>query len=208
MKLYSYTVKFDSGFAPNPFGKFCTLATCKPKIRLYAQEGDWVMGSGSVATVGGDRLVYAMEITKVLSLQDYAKNPNFKYKKPIMNGSWKERCGDNVYEKVDGEWTQLPSPFHGSAHLEKDTGGQNVLISENFYYFGKEAIEIPKQFQKLIFKRGYKKEFDDDLVQEFIDWLKTKYRKGIHGDPIDREGECDCEEPMTNSSKDSGCAPC
>ena len=32
MKLYSYIVARDFGFAPNPFYGFCTLATCKPKI--------------------------------------------------------------------------------------------------------------------------------------------------------------------------------
>ena len=29
-KLYSYIVATDSGFSPNPFHGFCTLACCKP----------------------------------------------------------------------------------------------------------------------------------------------------------------------------------
>ncbi|WP_225761747.1 hypothetical protein [Acinetobacter sp. Marseille-P8610] len=33
MKIFSYVVSRDFGFAPNPFFNFCTLATCKPKIR-------------------------------------------------------------------------------------------------------------------------------------------------------------------------------
>jgi len=40
--LYSYIVKTDTGFAPNPFHGFCTLACCKPimrrKIRDYIVE--------------------------------------------------------------------------------------------------------------------------------------------------------------------------
>ena len=40
---------------------------------------------------------------------------------------------------------------------EKDFSGEYVLICENFNYFGKEAVEIPKWFQKLIFKLGNKK---------------------------------------------------
>ena len=32
-KGYSYIITRDYGFAPNPFGGVCTLATCKPKIR-------------------------------------------------------------------------------------------------------------------------------------------------------------------------------
>ena len=38
MTLYSYTVAADTGFAPNPFHGFCTLACCKPGIRRTAQE--------------------------------------------------------------------------------------------------------------------------------------------------------------------------
>jgi len=41
--LYSYVVRYDSGFAPNPFGGYCTLATCKPEIRKTAQLGDWLV---------------------------------------------------------------------------------------------------------------------------------------------------------------------
>lgn len=44
MRLYAYTMTSDSGFAPNPFHGFCTLATCKARIRERATTGDWVLG--------------------------------------------------------------------------------------------------------------------------------------------------------------------
>lgn len=31
--LYSYALKWDTGFAPNPYGDYCTLACCKNQIR-------------------------------------------------------------------------------------------------------------------------------------------------------------------------------
>ena len=40
VKLYSYIVAVDSGFAPNPFHGFCTIATCKPRIRKTAEIGE------------------------------------------------------------------------------------------------------------------------------------------------------------------------
>ena len=46
-RIHSYVVRYDSGFAPNPFYGYCTLATCKPSIRKGADIGDWVVGSGS-----------------------------------------------------------------------------------------------------------------------------------------------------------------
>ena len=44
MKIYSYIVKRDYGFAPNPFYGYCTLATCKPVIRKHAEIGDIIQG--------------------------------------------------------------------------------------------------------------------------------------------------------------------
>ena len=58
MTLYSYTIAIDTGFAPNPFNGFCTLACCKPGIRRTAQDGDYVVGIGPKGS--GNRVVYAM----------------------------------------------------------------------------------------------------------------------------------------------------
>ena len=67
-RIHSYVVRYDSGFAPNPFYGYCTLATCKPNIRRSADIGDWVVGSGSNdRTVRrGGRLVYAMRVRIVV----------------------------------------------------------------------------------------------------------------------------------------------
>lgn len=61
-RLYSYTITHDTGFAPNPFWGWCTLATCKPQIRRTAQVGDWIAGLSPKAT--GNRLVYAMQVSE------------------------------------------------------------------------------------------------------------------------------------------------
>src|SRR5712692_10528871 len=55
VKLYSYVVARDYGFAPNPFFGFCTLATCKPEIRKAAAIDDWVIGTGSKRQNRGNR---------------------------------------------------------------------------------------------------------------------------------------------------------
>ena len=49
MRLFSYVVARDYGFAPNPFFGVCTLATCKPIVRRVAAIGDWIVGTGSKA---------------------------------------------------------------------------------------------------------------------------------------------------------------
>ena len=52
MRLFSYKMTHDSGFAPNPFGYTSTLATCKPQIRLHKSVDDWIAGFTSRTLAG------------------------------------------------------------------------------------------------------------------------------------------------------------
>jgi hypothetical protein len=54
MSLVSYKMTHDSGFAPNPFHGYLTLATCKPGIRRSGSRrvGDWIAGFTSAALCG------------------------------------------------------------------------------------------------------------------------------------------------------------
>lgn len=59
MKLYTYIVTHDTGFAPNPFGEYCTLANCTPNhMGIRADADDWICGFSGKAD--GHRLVYAL----------------------------------------------------------------------------------------------------------------------------------------------------
>ena len=95
MRLYSYVVVSDTGFAPNPFDNFCTLATCKPRIRKNAKIGDIIIGTGSKSNVGNDKLIYAMKITERMNYNDYfndnrfiGRSDNIYY---LDNNSWKQK---------------------------------------------------------------------------------------------------------------------
>lgn len=164
MSYYSYVVPRDYGFAPNPFGKYCTLATCKPKIRKSAQLGDWIFGTTSIAGRKLPRLVYAMQVTKKITYNQYFNDSEFSYKKPVMNGSLKKMYGDNIYhtEEINGVMTWIQDDSHHSyengkinlLNLRRDTSCEYVLISDNFYYLGKDAILIPQNFVNHVCKKG------------------------------------------------------
>ena len=56
-RLFSYVVRYDYGFAPNPFEGCCTIATCKPQIRRAALgrrlgSRHWVRRQGSRRSAG------------------------------------------------------------------------------------------------------------------------------------------------------------
>jgi len=194
MKLYSYVVRHDTGFAPNPFWGYCTLATCKPGIRQSAQAGDWVVGTGSVRTVGSGMLVYAIQVAEVLPLECYFSDSRFEAKKPIVGGTPRQCCGDNMYFKDDrGEWKWIPSAYHRKqAEKERDIKGRNVLIARHFYYFGGHAVEVPSEYSDLIVVRGYKYKHNPDAVRSFLGWLETSFKPGIHGSPYDNPGCASC----------------
>ena len=110
MRVYSYIVTHDTGFAPNPYWDYCTLACCKPLIRRTAQQGDWIIGLSPKAK--GNKLIYAMQVTeKPLTFKQYFKDKRFKKKIPKLNSkAWSAKCGDNIYKPLpDGEYQQLPS---------------------------------------------------------------------------------------------------
>ena len=45
MKICLYTVKVDTGFAPNPFYGYCTLTACTPNhMNAKLDKGDYIAG--------------------------------------------------------------------------------------------------------------------------------------------------------------------
>lgn len=200
-RLFSYVVRYDSGFAPNPFYGYCTLATCKPVIRQAAQVGDWIVGTGSADKKirRENRLVHAMRIKETLDFRTYWDDSRFRKKRPMRQGSRRQSCGDNIYfrSEDDSRWLQLDS-FHAhldasirANHIVRDTGTDRILISDDYYYFGGEGPEIPAVFRDpsrydLCRKvRQRKRLEDDDWIDEFSAWLRTFGDPGYYGRPLD-----------------------
>ena len=186
MRLYVYVVTHDTGFAPNPFHGYCTLATCKPHIRGRAEAGDWVIGLGSTQNGQAGKLVYAMRVEEAMSFDDYWNEPRFREKRPKRTGRQEWQCGDNIYrsDAETGEWIQAPryhSMGNGCAdidHIKRDTNPPRALISEQFVYFGKSAIDIPNHIlfydkpDRFIGIRGHRCNFPPTLEDSMAEWLQ------------------------------------
>ena len=200
-RIHSYVVRYDSGFAPNPFYDYCTLATCKPSIRRGAEIGDWVVGSGSNdrSVRRGGYLVYAMRVTETLTFDEYGVDPRFESKKPYRNGSRKQSCGDNIYFKAApaSAWQQRDS-FHSRPngtlnpdHVARDTGVNRVLISNDFVYFGGEGPEFPEELKdqqdRPLCKTGIGlTTFDDaQLIANLEKWIRSFDVSGYQGTPFE-----------------------
>jgi Nucleotide modification associated domain 2 len=186
MAIFSYVLVYDTGFAPNPFGGFCTLATCKPKIRLKARVGDWVIGTGSTRGVGHRRLVYAMRISEIVPLEIYGSDPSFASKRPKFDGAHWRQFGDSIYYRnKQGAWQQRPSQ-HGTEEMDRDLRGENVLMAEEFYYFGQKAVPLPSELLPLVKKGpGHRRCTEPQLEERLASWLRSTFPAGKLGEPED-----------------------
>ncbi len=144
-KYLFYKMTHDSGFAPNPFWRYLTLATCTPNhMRADLQKGDWIIGVES-SILANERekanlnpdieqlLIYIAKIDEVLTLDQYFRDPRFEKKKFKKSSNYKERRGDNVYYIEDGNWKWLRSHDHESDELCK--------LSEEEIFFNVEDLD-------------------------------------------------------------------
>lgn len=194
--LYIYVVARDFGFAPNPYHGYCTLATCVPRIRASAQIGDWVMGVGGNRLEATGKVIYLMNVSETCTFNEYWADERFVRKRPVRNGSLLMMVGDNIYHRMPSKkWNQLdshhsnPDGSKNSDNLKRDTSADKVLISERFYYFGKNAKKI--NLERIGYKnhRGHsKKKLDDKKISDFIKKFENKnklYMNIVTGDPFD-----------------------
>ncbi|WP_444436508.1 hypothetical protein [Pseudomonas sp. A6] len=193
MRLLKYVMTHDSGLAPNPFFGVCSLALCTPNHRkAKLLPGDWVVGHSSKST--GRRLVYAMQLTKVLSMDEYFKA--FPEKRPDPDGSLEQRSGDNLYFRENGRWLRVPSAEHNDVESFRNDQGCPVYLAEgddHFWYFG-AANPMPEiqgfadRFPWLIHGRQGCAYIDDvERIQVFAEWLSSLKRSGCLGNPRDQQ---------------------
>lgn len=171
-KLFSYVLDHDHGFAPNPSGGYCPLCKCKygsggyKNVVELADKGDWIVGTGGVKRVsaGHGKIIYAMRVDEKLSLADYYKDQRFK-----------------------GRIDARPD--------EVSVKGHYALVSRHFFYFGKNAIEIAEKYLDYPLEMkgpGFRyKGFGDEFISDFIHWLETTYKPGVHGVPCEPHEEFD-----------------
>lgn len=187
MRAFTYVVASDSGFAPNPYHGWCTLACCKPRIRAAAEPGDLVVGlSRGCATV-----VYAMRVGARLTFAEYWADPRFAKKRP----AWRsrnpiERLGDNLYAPdTSGHYAQQPSVHWDHAqgrtderHRRRDLSVETVLVADEFVYFGGEGPRLPDGLEFARVGRAHRCNFDAPQLGALLQYFDGQPR-GVMGPP-------------------------
>jgi len=193
--LYSYTVRYDDGAAPNPFNGMCTLAICKPAIRRTAAPGDWIAGLGSARYGKALHLVYAMQIAEVLTWKEYDARASreWPHRVPDLDSTDLTRqLGDCIYDHSTSERTQRRSVHTGGGQRQRDKDlNGDVLVARRYLYFGSSEMALPsvkrRDLTTLVLRgQGHKRQSNMGLLPKFVDWyseLEARLGNGQHGWP-------------------------
>ncbi len=193
--LYTYVMQHDAGLAPNPFWGTCTLAVCTPNHQgSRAKRGDWIAGVSDKRR--GYKLIYVMEVDERVQMNDYFRDERFAAKKPILDGTARQRCGDNFYSlDATGLWIQHPNRYHtGPACLVQDTRHPCVFVARRFWYLGRKAVDMPEAFLPMFGGRGARVNHPPELVASFRAWVRASLKEGVNALPRDLEGD-GCSPP-------------
>lgn len=197
MRLFSYKITRDYGFAPNPFYGVCTLATCKPQIRASANIGDIVVGCGSSANNLVGRVIFLLRVSGKSTFQEYWENPSFQMKKPFFKGSLRRAYGDNIYHRNNfGNWMQdkshhsFPDGSLNTDNLDRDMSCNFVVWGTDFVYWGRKAPLIPPELRSFqgddLYPntRDRRSRFHHNFVEAVNSWFLTIPVRGYIGRPV------------------------
>ena len=171
MRLWRYVIVHDAGSAPNYEPPYLTLAICKPRIRLGAQPGDFVLSfAGQPLSPDPNRVVWGGVVSERVSFQEYWIDPRFAGKRPSAS-----MVPDNIYEPGPFGLVQVENRIHDQSHVARDVNGHWVLIFEPAWRLDPEVASLPKHFADLYLpqnaRRGHRvSELDDGVAAELSAW--------------------------------------
>ena len=120
-----------------------------------------------------------MEVKKNITYDEYWNDKRFSKKKPNKQSA-KGKCGDNIYHKNSGDhWIQKKGSHHNESDIKRDTKGGVVLVSNNFFYLGKECIHIPKNIKESI-NRSWRESGHKTSIDQL--GRNHKYLNGMSGE--------------------------
>ena len=148
--VFIYAMTNDSGFAPCVQKNWFTLACCKGGVRggMRKSAAKEFLAGNNVYLLGlcGKTLdrekanlpVYLAKIDEVIEMEEYYAD----------SGRSKGRA-DDVYKVINGELISKANNPHKTHYLhEKDKGGQYVLCSHQFTYWGNKCGESGHEIEQ------------------------------------------------------------
>ncbi|MCY1305407.1 Nucleotide modification associated domain 2 [compost metagenome] len=139
-----------------------------------------------------------MRVGEKRHLREYFTDPRFQDKIPNLQAPGAmPKAGDNIYRPlVPGasepeHFEQLRNPNHwggmgpSEADRQRDISGQYVLIADEFYYFGANALSIPADIRPYLpsGQSAQGRLTPQGHAERFIRFIRDRYQTGRHGNP-------------------------
>lgn len=191
--IYVYKLTCDNGGAPCIYKSTLSLSICKPRIRMDAKVGDWIVGFGgkSKPELRG-RLIYIAQVTAIECNGDYYAGEQYRNRPDCVY----RRTGSG-YEYVTG------SKYHDPEDLSHDLGSApnferaRNLLSDRFAYFG--AKQGPSLESVMDIYEGLPRDFTKnhapdirDRLESFIVSVFEQFGAGPHGRPTQGDTAAKC----------------
>jgi hypothetical protein len=155
-----------------------------------------------------------MKVTAKLNFAEYDKwcQLHLPTKLPLWDASasFERNVGDCIYF-YDGAIAKQRKSVHSAGDMERDLGGKFVLLSEEFYYFGRNAVELPLQLQHIRHPWvGHRSKKNGPFEKQVVNWLRQGCGAGwqmgsVHGAPIHQQL---IEKAVRSQVAERSCAPC
>ena len=189
MKLCSFPMPQNCPYVLNPFFDYCTLSTGRALIRKCAEVGDWIVLYGALGSPLQGKIVAMMRVDEVLTYDAYWEDERFLEKRPSFDRDDIHTYGDNIYHHAGYKWVQeysrfcVPDEEMNRMNLKRATQTNRVLIGEEFYYFGNEAIDLPPQAEGLKARSdGYTIYSEQGVIEILVEYVRKNYKRGILGE--------------------------
>mgnify|MGYP000871419554 CR=1 FL=1 len=170
MKLYSYVVEHEHGLSPNPSNGFCTLVHCK-----FNKSGK------------------RRNIVEMANVGDWVLGTGGNSSESIGNG--KIIYLMRIDEKISFKDFLNDTRFKGRKdQVDNGHGNTYALISEYYYYFGRNAINIPNEFLDFSLEKkgpGYRCDPSPNQIRLIVLWFETNFSIGAHGTACRPIGDCE-----------------
>jgi hypothetical protein len=192
-RIYLYKMTTDNGGAPCVWHGTLSLAICKGVIRRMSKKGSIIFGFGAKGY--GERLLYIAEVTDKPDTGKYYRERSYRNRP------------DCIYEEMpDGTACRKEgAEYHNKSNERvRDVGKRferaDVLLSNNFRYFGKAGTDDYKELYPTIraviehLTRGHRVNHEQQLRRDLLELKATMWRNPtkVQGKPTssDRSKKC------------------
>lgn len=101
----------------------------------------------------GTSVVYAMQVTDTMTMAEYDgyTRSHLPGKVPLATNSDPRRSvGDSIYDFAKPGIPIRPGSPHGEKDRARDLGGEYVLLSDRFIYFGDRPRRLPDDLLPIV----------------------------------------------------------